>query len=325
MSQTFFSKAFYCRICSIENLKEAYYKASRRKKSSNSFLYFRKNEEVNIQKIQEELLRGTWECGTYRQFKVFEPKERLITAAPFKDRIAHHAIINVLEPLFERQFIFHTYACRKGKGTHAAIRYAKTFCRKGMYFLKLDVRKYFDSIDHGILKERLYRLTNEGAVNDLFRKIIDSYTSPKAQELGVKKGIPIGNLTSQFFANLYLSDADHYILEVLRADGYVRYMDDMLVFSKDFGHLKNLHKKLAVYFGKNLDLELKTPVFGRCTDGIPFLGKLISRSGIKPLSEKRRLKAKKIKRIDRLVQKGAISQEKAAERINAILSDAQMK
>ncbi|MBR5097035.1 MAG: group II intron reverse transcriptase domain-containing protein [Treponema sp.] len=320
MKPTFFSQ-----ICSIENLELAYYKASKRKKSANSYLFFRKNEEVNVQKIQERLLSGTWECGAYKQFRIFEPKERLITAAPFEDRIVHHALINVLEPLFERQFVFHTYACRKGKGTHAAIRQAQKFCKNGMFFLKLDVRKYFDSIDHGILKARLRRLTNEGRINELFQKIIGSYTSELAQKQNLQKGIPIGNLTSQFFANLYLSDADHYVLEVLKADGYIRYMDDILIFSKSLRHLKIVHKKLAEYCKENLALELKPPVFCRCDLGIPFLGKLVTKTQIKTLSEKRRLKAKKIKRIDKLVQSGALSQQKGAERINAIIADARMK
>ncbi|MBR5966258.1 MAG: group II intron reverse transcriptase domain-containing protein [Treponema sp.] len=320
MKPTYFSQ-----ICSIENLELAYYKASKRKKSANSFLFFRKNEEVNVQKIQQRLLSATWECGAYKQFRIFEPKERLITAAPFEDRIVHHALINVLEPLFERQFVFHTYACRKGKGTHAAIRQAQKFCKNGMFFLKLDVRKYFDSIDHDILKKRLRRLTNEGRANDLFQKIIGSYTSELAQKQNLQKGIPIGNLTSQFFANLYLSDADHYVLEVLKADGYIRYMDDILIFSKSLRHLKIVHKKLAEYCKENLALELKPPVFGRCDLGIPFLGKLVTKTQIKTLSEKRRLKAKKIKRIDKLVQSGALSQQKGAERINAIIADARMK
>ena len=315
----------FSQICSIENLELAYYKASKRKKSANSYLFFRKNEEVNVQKIQERLLSGTWECGAYKQFRIFEPKERLITAAPFEDRIVHHALINVLEPLFERQFVFHTYACRKGKGTHAAIRQAQKFCKNGMFFLKLDVRKYFDSIDHGILKARLRRLTNEGRINELFQKIIGSYTSELAQKQNLQKGIPIGNLTSQFFANLYLSDADHYVLEVLKADGYIRYMDDILIFSKSLRHLKIVHKKLAEYCKENLALELKPPVFCRCDLGIPFLGKLVTKTQIKTLSEKRRLKAKKIKRIDKLVQSGALSQQKGAERINAIIADARMK
>ena len=320
MKPTYFSQ-----ICSIENLELAYYKASKRKKSANSFLFFRKNEEVNVQKIQQRLLSATWECGAYKQFRIFEPKERLITAAPFEDRIVHHALINVLEPLFERQFVFHTYACRKGKGTHAAIRQAQKFCKNGMFFLKLDVRKYFDSIDHDILKKRLRRLTNEGRANDLFQKIIGSYTSELAQKQNLQKGIPLGNLTSQFFANLYLSDADHYVLEVLKADGYIRYMDDILIFSKSLRHLKIIHKKLAEYCKENLALELKPPVFGRCDLGIPFLGKLVTKTQIKTLSEKRRLKAKKIKRIDKLVQSGALSQQKGAERINAIIADARMK
>lgn len=312
---------YFNQICSIENLKLAYYKASQRKRNSNSYLYFRKNEEVNVRNIQRELFSGNWKCGGYKQFKIFEPKERLITAAPFEDRIAHHAIINILEQLFERQFIYHTYACRKNKGTHAAIRYAQQFCKKDMFFLKLDVRKYFDTIDHQILKKKLHQLTNEGKVNDLFVKIIDSYTSGFAQKLGLHKGIPIGNLTSQFFANLYLSDTDHYILEVLKVNGYERYMDDILIFCKDIIHLKCIHKKLTDYLLKNLELELKPPVFGRCEDGIPFLGKLITKTQIKPLSEKRRLKVKKIKKIDRLVQKGIISEQKGAERITAIMAD----
>ena len=110
MKPTYFSQ-----ICSIENLELAYYKASKRKKSANSFLFFRKNEEVNVQKIQQRLLSATWECGAYKQFRIFEPKERLITAAPFEDRIVHHALINVLEPLFERQFVFHTPPIKGGE------------------------------------------------------------------------------------------------------------------------------------------------------------------------------------------------------------------
>lgn len=312
---------YFDQICSIENLKLAFYKASKRKRSSNSYLYFRKNAEVNVQKIQEQLLSGKWQCGQYKQFKIFEPKERLITAAPFEDRIVHHALINVMEELFEKQFIFHTYACRKGKGTHAALFYAQRFCQKDMFFLKLDVRKYFDTIDHKLLKQRLHRLTNEAKVNDLFCKIIDSYTSEHAKAEGKLKGIPIGNLTSQFFANLYLSDSDHYILEELKVQGYARYMDDMLIFCRDFNHLKMIHKNLVNYFRNNLELELKPPVFGRCDCGIPFLGKLITKNQIRPLAEKRRLKRKKLKKIDKLVQKGIISEEKGSERINAILAD----
>ena len=318
------NSTFFSEICSIENLKTAFYKASRRKRNSSSYLYFRKNAEVNVLKIQEKLLNGTWNCGSYRQFKITDPKERIITAAPFEDRIVHHAIVNVLESLFEKKFIFHTYACRGGKGTHAAIKYAKKFCSKRMFFLKLDVKKYFDSIDHAILKSQLSALTNERKTQDLLAKIIDSYTSQIAQKKNEQKGLPIGNLTSQYFANLYLSALDHAILEKMKPRGYVRYMDDMLIFSHSVEHLTQIHAQITEFVESRLLLTLKPPVFGRCDLGIPFLGKLITKKEIRALAEKVRLKKKKIKKIDFLVRHGKIDEAKAAERINAILADAQI-
>ena len=190
-----------------------------------------------------------------------------------------------------------------------------------MYFLKLDIKKYFDSIDHMILKEQLKRLINEKAFTELFSKIIDSYTSEPAKEKNLKKGLPIGNLTSQYFANLYLSGLDHYILEKLRPHGYERYMDDMLIFSPSIKELKQIYNRIQIFTKEKLDLQLKIPIFGRTQDGIPFLGKLVKRKSIRPLAEKMRLKKKKIKKIDYLVRHNKISQEKGAERINAIIAD----
>lgn len=316
---------YFDQICSIENLELAYYKASKRKRSSNSYLYFRKNAEVNVQKIQEQLLIGKWQCGTYRQFKISDPKERIITAAPFEDRIVHHAIINVMEDLFEKKFIFHTYACRKQKGTHAALKHAQKFCRNGIFFLKLDVRKYFDSIDHKILKQQLLRLTNESKVQTLFGLIIDSYTSDIAKEKNLKTGLPIGNLTSQYFANLYLSGLDHFVLERLKPYGYIRYMDDMLIFSKSLKQFTLIFKEIEKYISSNLNLSLKPPVYGRSVLGIPFLGKLVKYKEIRPLAQKIKLKKKKIKKIDYLVRTGQIEEEKGAERINAIMADCRIK
>lgn len=318
------NSTYFEQICSIENLKTAFYKASKGKRFSKSYLYFRKKAEVNVLKIREKLLNGNWECGKFRQFKITDPKERIITAAPFKDRIVHHAIVNVLESLFERKFIFHTYACRGGKGSHAAILYAKRFCSKRLFFLKLDVKKYFDSIDHTVLKSQLLSLTNEKKVQILLGKIIDSYTSQLAREKNEEKGLPIGNLTSQYFANLYLSALDHAILEKMKPRGYVRYMDDMLIFSPSMKQLVHIHAEIAKFLESRLLLVLKAPIFGRCDCGIPFLGKLITKKEIRPLSEKMRLKKKKIKKIDYLVRIGKLSEEKAAERINAILADAKI-
>lgn len=316
------NSTYFDEICSIENLKSAYYKASLRKRKSNSYLCFRKNQEENLLALQKSLLEGTWTPGKYRQFQITDPKKRTITAAQFSDRIVHHAIILVLESLFEKKFIFHTYACRKGKGTHAAILYAQKFCKKGVSFLKLDVRKYFDSIDHEILKKQLLRLTNEGKTQILLRKIIDSYTSAVENEKNEPKGLPIGNLTSQYFANLYLTGLDHFILEHFKPLGYLRYMDDMVIFSKSFNQLKRIFHEIEEYTKKELKLSLKPPIFAHTEDGLPFLGKLISHSKIRPLAQKMRYKRKKIKRIDFLVRTGNLTEEKAAERIYAIMQDA---
>lgn len=307
--------AYFKNICSRENILQAYFNASRHKRSSTSFLYFRSNQNENLRRIQNQLLELTWQPGKYKQFKISDPKERLITAAPFEDRIVHHAIINVLEPVFEKQFIFHTYACRKNKGTHAALKFAGRYCQKNLYFLKLDVRKYFDSVSQDILKLQLKKLIKDNSAVYLLEKIIDSY------EVTPGKGLPIGNLTSQYFANLYLSGLDHYVLEKLHPVTYIRYMDDMLIISSSIEKLKDIYGMMELYLSENLRLELKTPVYGRCDCGIPFLGKLITKKSIKPLSEKKRLKRKKIKQIDYLVQKGDLNQQKAQERITAILAD----
>ena len=207
------------KICNIQNLHESYYKASKRKRQSAEYLGFRQNAEKKLEELRQDLLQENYTAAAYRQFTIIDPKERIISAAPFKDRIVHHAIINVLEPVFERQFIYHTYACRKGKGTHAAARYAFKCAGHSEYFLKLDVRKYFDSIDHRVLKSLLCRIIKDTRCLELLFSVIDSYISCYSELDSVSRGLPIGNLTSQFFANLYLSPLDHFVLEQLKPEG----------------------------------------------------------------------------------------------------------
>lgn len=239
------------RICNIQNLHEAYYKAAKSKRLAKEVILFNKNYEQNLEKLRRSLIEKSYRQGEYRHFTITDPKERIISAALFADRIVHHAIINILEPVFERQFIFHTYACRVGKGTHAAARYAFKNAKVCKYFFKLDVRKYFDSIDHFILKKSLSGIIKDGTCIELLYEIIDLYTvlavnpSLAKQEINTaeKKGLPIGNLTSQFFANFYLSGLDHFVLEQLKPCGYVRYMDDIVVFENSKERLKSIFTK----------------------------------------------------------------------------------
>lgn len=246
-------------------------------------------------------------------------------SAPFSDRVIHHAIMNVLEPVFERQFVFHTYACRKGKGTHAAARYAFKCAKSSAYFLKLDVKKYFDSIDHAVLKQLLCRIIKDGRCLELLFCVIDSYKVSAGGELSAgkitrEKGLPIGNLTSQFFANFYLSLLDHFVLEKLKPKAYVRYMDDIVIFDNSLLRLKQIFKDVSDFCSEKLVLSLKMPVFGKCRNGVPFLGWKLSSKGIRILKKTQRRMKQKLLLIDAELSAGKISLEKACEREKSIFA-----
>lgn len=300
-------------ITDYNNLRLAYLKALRGKRSSNSALVFDMNADYHLKKIKYNLENETYLFRKYKQFKIFDPKERIITAACFEDRIVHHAIINILEPIFEKQFIFHTYACRKNKGTHKAIIFLSKKTNSSVYFLKLDIKKYFDSINHKILKTKLNRIIKDLKCLNLLFKIIDSFSVIK------NKGLPIGNLTSQFFANLYLSSLDHFILEKLQPSFYVRYMDDMIILSDSITDLKSFFAEIKIYCENELDLNLKKEVFGKIKDGIPFLGWRITKDEILLLSKTKKRMRKKIKQIKHEFEKGFISEEIANKRIDNVI------
>jgi len=245
---------------------------------------------------------------------ITDPKLRTISTAPFEQRIMHHAIINVLEPILDRPMIHNSYACRKGKGTHSAVLYAFDQCKTKPYFLKLDIRKYFDSIDHNILKMQLRKLIKDIRVLILLDGIIDSYqTAPE-------RGVPIGNLTSQFFANMYLASMDHYILEKLNPSAYCRYMDDFVVWSTSQKQLKEMFAKITEYVNKNLNLYLKPPVFGKTSQGLPFLGFLVKDKGIYLLQKSKRRVKERMKEISALIYKNNITEIKAAERLRSVFA-----
>lgn len=307
-------------ICCIQNLHEAYYKASKNKRLTAGYIEFRKNAEKNLASLRQSLLDGKYKHGKYRHFTITDPKQRLISAAPFSDRVIHHAIMNVLEPVFERQFVFHTYACRKGKGTHAAARYAFKCAKKSTYFLKLDVKKYFDSIDHSVLKQLLCRIIKDVRCLELLFCVIDSYKVPFGGDAASEreKGLPIGNLTSQFFANFYLSLLDHFVLEKFKPKAYVRYMDDIVIFDDSLLRLKQIFKDVKVLCSEKLLLSLKMPVFGKCRNGVPFLGWKLSSKGIRILKKTQRRMKQKLFLIEAELSKGKISLEKACERAKSV-------
>ncbi len=254
-------------IASVNNLYIAYYKAVRTKRLKPEARLYAQYFHSNIKALQTQLLSGTIEVGNYHYFKIYDPKERQICAASFPERVLHHALMNVCHPYFERQLIFDTYATRPDKGTHAALRRAQQFVKQYTWVAKLDVRKYFDSISHTVLKQELQLIFKDYNLLSIFDSIIDTYqTSPNC-------GIPIGNLTSQYFANYYLSrQADHYALETLKVPAYIRYMDDILLFHNNKAELTNMVDELISNVNTRLKLQFKPSYFNLTRKGVRFLG-----------------------------------------------------
>ena len=253
------------RIVDIENLKLADKKARKGKSKQYGVKVHIKNEEINILKLHEDLKSGDYKTSNYNIFIIKEPKERVIYRLPyFPDRIVHHAIMNILEPIFVSMFTADTYSCIKGRGVHKASYKLRVALLKpeNIYCLKLDIRKFYPSVDNEILKCFLRRKIKDDKLLNLLDELIDSCM-----------GLPIGNITSQWFGNLYLNQLDHWIKEELKVKHYFRYCDDMVILGDD---KQELHRTLEYIRNKptGLKLEIKDnyqifPIFSR---GIDFLG-----------------------------------------------------
>ena len=241
-------KHLFERVSSLENLLAASREALKNGKRCKppGARYFSELEKEAV-RLRNELVSGTYRHGTYTYFTIQEPKPRRVAAARFRDRVVHHAIVRVLEPIFEKRFIADSFACRKEKGTHAALRRCAEFAQRYRYALKCDVSKYFPNIDHEILIARLRRAIADEPLMELIGEVLGSHQDGETQEwldsdlLEVKmrlRGLPIGNLTSQFFANIYLDALDQFIKHDLQVRGYVRYVDDFILFGNDRQQLR---------------------------------------------------------------------------------------
>ena len=249
-----------------DNLRLAFWKAQKGKSAKRVVQEFRLDLDTRLAEIRESFLSGDFKLGHYTYFPVFDPKERMICAAAFRERVMQHAVINVCEPYFEQRQIHDSYACRKGKGLDACLKRTTEFCRRYGWYLKMDVHKYFDSIPHNRLKVLMRKYFKDASLLSFFDAIIDSYRKMPG------RGIPIGNLTSQYFANAYLGVLDHHVKEVLRVKGYVRYMDDFVVFADGNEALKALREDIAGFCGKELELEMNDSRMNTCRAGLRFLG-----------------------------------------------------
>ena len=258
------------KVCTFDALRKAAYEAAKGKKSKPSVARFLQDLENEVIELEHELLTKTYQPNPYRTFMVYDPKRRQICAADFRDRVVHHAACKVLEFIFERSYVFDVYACRKNKGTHLAIKRAEDFTRRFGFFLKLDVHKFFDSVDHEILKNQVRCKIKDP---DLLW-LLDVFIGHPVPWTTLGKGIPIGNLTSQHFANFYLSGLDHFIKECLYIEGYVRYMDDFVLFADEKNTLWDAARRIKDYLVGKLRLMIKegSVLLAPTFQGLPFLG-----------------------------------------------------
>ena len=299
MAKTF--KHLKEQICDFRNLMAAEKKARQGKPKTKSLIALDRHYEDFMLKLQRDLLDGTYKTSNYKIFTIYEPKEREIFALPYyPDRIVHHAIMNVLEPIWKNIFVKGTYAAIKGRGIHAAMKDVKK-CLKGYrhrkqksYFLKLDIRKFYPSIDHDILKSIIRKNIGDKWLLNLLDEVIDS-----------ADGVPIGNYLSQYFANLYLTYFDHYVKEVLKVENYFRYCDDMVIIADNKEVLHEYFKAIDEYVATKLKLKIKPNYrIAPTTEGIDFTGYVMT-----PYYTKLRksIKCKMLKKAYRLAKKKNLS------------------
>ena len=274
----------YPEITSFETLLVAAKKAQRSKRFRHTVLAFHNNLEAEIFQLQQELRTRTYQPGTPTTFHIYEPKPRLISAAPYRDRVVHHALFKVINPIFEPTFDAHSFANRVGYGTHASLRKFTQLCRSHDYILHCDIRRYFANIDHEILKTKLHNKIKCPDTLWLIDTLIDSSNPQESDHTyfpgddlftpyGRRKGLPIGNLTSQFFANLYLSNFDRFIHRTLHITHYLRYMDDFALFSNDPKQLDRARLEIETYLETHrLQIHpIKSQRFKTCI-GANFVG-----------------------------------------------------
>lgn len=288
--------------CHLLNSARAAAKGKRRKPDVAKFLL---NQEEECLILADQLALGKWRPGPYRTFTIVEPKTRLISAAPFRDRVVHHALVSLLEPIFERRFIHHSYACRVGKGTHRALMRAHRLAKKHTWVLKGDVVKYFPSIDHQVAKDAVGRVVRDKALLRVLDLVVDGsnrqervspyfYEGDDLLSLSNRRiGLPIGNLTSQFLANVVMDELDHYVTDGLGFGTYQRYCDDFLLFANDKKALWNAREKIRVFLeGLRLRLHDRKGGVIKTNSPVPFLGFILH-------GDRRRIGQQAVRRVQR--------------------------
>ncbi len=319
----------WCQVIAFHNLLLAARQAQRGKRFCGNVLAFNYALEPELWRLQAELTEQTYRPGAYRTFEIRDPKVRLISAAPYRDRVVHHALCNVIMPLLEPTLIGDTYANRVGYGTHRALRRFTTFARRYRYCLQCDIQKYFPAIDHEILKALLRRKikcpetlwlidTIIAASNEQIPVITHFPGDDRLTPLQRRRGLPIGNLTSQFFANLYLSPFDHFVQERLKLRHYLRYVDDFAAFADDRQALADARPAMEDYLATlRLTMHpIKSQLF-ETSHGANFVGFRILPDRIRVRNDNLRRARRRMKTLQRQYAAGEIELKPLVQRLQS--------
>lgn len=303
------------KIVGFSNLNAALDLAAKGKRRSREVQTYLARREFEISLLQLQLDKGLYRPLACRSFRIFDPKPRTIACPAFRDRVVHHAVCRQLGPIWEQGFIEHSYACRKGKGYHPALLHAQKQTHRSSFYLKCDIEKFYDSISWARLLQVLTKRFREARLRDLLAVFVQAQPSPLSQ------GLPIGSLTSQWFANVFLDQLDHYVLQQLRPLGYIRYMDDFVLWSNRVDSLHAMLESIHVYVDATLGLSLKWSAVrvGKCDSGLPFLGMLVFGDRLRLLNEKWRRRHRLVRRVERNLQNGLYSEDEAAHRVQSSL------
>lgn len=311
------------------NLQEAAAKAQKRKTKIACVTRFNKNLEAELLKIQQELQSKTYKPGAYKTFQILDPKPRIISAAPYRDRVVHHALCIIIARILEQSFIPDSYANRQGFGTHRALRRFIHFARTSRYVLQCDIKKYFPSINHEILKIMLRNKIKCPDTLWLIDLIIDNSNPQELENESLpgdefltpsqrKRGLPIGNLTSQLYGNVYLNGFDHFVKETLRVKKYVRYVDDFALFSDDKEFLEKARIGIEQYL-ECLRLEIHPIKSQLCETkhGATFLGFRVLPDRIRVRTHNLRRGRKRLRRLQQECEAGKIQREDIQRSLNS--------
>jgi len=300
------------RILDRDNLRLAFWRAACGKRGRPEIEAFAADADRRLAAIATGLRAGEFPLGKWRQFVIRDPKRRIITAPCFDERVIHHAIVAICEPTFERWLIDDTFACRPGKGREAAVIRAASFARRWPWQLHLDVRHCFDSIPHDRLLELLGRRFKDRRLLDLFDRIVRTFRR------SIGRGLPIGSLTSQHFANFYLGWFDRFVKESLRVRGYVRYMDDLVIWADDRARLQTLDARCRSHLAAKLGLEFKPAEPGPSSRGFDFLGCRIRSSHVTLSRRSRRRYRRRVRAVTQACRLGLLKESEAQQRLAAV-------